>query len=436
VFVAAAASGHATLLNWLLGFPSINVNDRNQDGSTAAIIAVGHGSMDCVRLLLNDRRADFDLVNLWGISALSAAVARYSLDLVRLLVRSGRIDMRISGGRALAVAFQMLDGQIRDILFTHRNTDVNTCGIFGPRTILMRGRGMMSHMASTVSSALVEAIRKREPKAVAAILRHRTLRMTRDDLTEAIFESIRFGCSDPFAGPIGANLAMRDRSGDSLLAVAIVRNDQKLTAQIQSNPKFDLAQQEPARCIVAVVEHESRAGLEALAAVPGIDLNMPLPHGLHGFPDLFSRSNAKRVPSLLTPRVPGEHDVVLQEGVPMLWATPSNFLRTVLLSSQIDPNQRGKYGETIFFRFTVVKSFDCPGCDVNATDRHGNTVATCAILSGFESRLPALGNKKWHFCAQNENSDTWANIAQDRSRRRSGGVTPRPKVREPNPWYM
>jgi ankyrin repeat protein len=78
----------------MLGFPDINGNDRDEDGSTAAIAAVRCGSTYCIRLLLDDPRVDFDVVNVRGQYAVSVAAAKSSSDILHILEASGRVDMR------------------------------------------------------------------------------------------------------------------------------------------------------------------------------------------------------------------------------------------------------------------------------------------------------------------------------------------------------
>jgi hypothetical protein len=159
--------------------------------------------------------------------------------------------------------------------------------------------------------------------------------------------------------------------------------------------------------------------LEFLSKLPGIDRNRPLPHGLHAFPDIFSRSRVKR----LALEAGLGHSGLLEEGGVALYAARSDVNQLLFKWPGIDPNQKGKFNETVFFRFGGLTHVDFPGAAVNTTERHGNHALVCAIRSGFDARLPTPC-AKCDFTSSNENGDIVGKIIQDRAKR--GATTESP----------
>jgi ankyrin repeat protein len=236
-----------------------------------------------------------------------------------------------------------------------------------------------------------------------------------------------------FQKEIAEDLTLRDRTGASLLATALMSGDLPLAEQIRDHPKFDLAEQDPAQCIAAVARAATRPRevLEFVSKLPGIDLNGPLPHGVNGFPDLFSRFRSMGRPRDMTFSVQAwysSHREILHEGVPAICASQFRLVYLLLGHPAIDPNQRGKHGETFLFHFDWPAEADLSRVDVNARDRHGNTALACAVLSRFDSLVPELIEKKCELTTRNENGDTMDTIIQNRARRARVGAKPCPSL--------
>jgi ankyrin repeat protein len=461
-FVRAAASGQISLLKWMLQRPDVNVNDRDGNGSTAAIEAARSKSTDSIELLLSDDRADFDLVNAGGECALSTALWTGSMALVKRIMTSGRVDMRISGGRALAVAFYTRREAL-DLLLLHPDLDVNLDGVFGPPAITIKPNRPREGL-TRIPPTLIAAVRREGVEFIERILHHPTHRPSRDDMNDAMFESIGHRSSQVFENLFAEHLTTRDRRGDSLLSAAILSDDLRLAERIRDNPKFDFAQQDPGRCIAAVAKRPHVKFIEFLAAIPGFDLKSPLPHGLNGFPDVLSQ----RVTELKKSEPPRDKKEILQEGVPMLAASRSPFpkllfpflgreanrrdpvpsrsgrfdmMRPLPRGPLVDPDQKGKHGEPFFFHFDapafiptgngkiIIKLGDA---DVNWTDRHHNSAAICAVLAGFGWLLPGLLGIACDFTSQNENSDTVNTILEGLGKRGRDVLKGRQKVLEQN----
>jgi hypothetical protein len=349
-------------------------------------------------------------VNADGESALSVA-AKGNLPAVKLLVTSGRIDMRISGARALAVAIRRGERPIVDLLVRDPALDVNLACAFGapPPVPIDKSNMYLGISRRPMSSPLVEAMSSRRQQFLMQIMNHPSFQPSRAEMTEAIFLSIDKEASPIFEGAIGDILTIRSEWGESLLSAALEIGNMDLAAKLQSHPDFDITKQAPERCLDAAVQLKELRELQFLSQFPEIDLNSPLPYGLNGFPDIASRSRPKRF-------VVKGHDAVLMDGAKIISAIGSRFLAMLFRSDLVDRNQRGKHGETVVFHVEPMYMKDC-NFDMNATDRHGNTVVICAAISGLESYFPGLRMLKCDFRAVNDIGQKAGDIIGDRARR-------------------
>jgi hypothetical protein len=209
---------------------------------------------------------------------------------------------------------------------------------------------------------------------------------------------------------IGDILIIRSERGESLLSAALAADSLDLAQTIRNHPNFDFSRQDPGRCLAAAVQTNDCRRLEFLSQFPEIDLNAPLPHGLNGFPDVFSRSEAKRV------KWKGR-GLILREGAPIMSAIGDQFLAMLFETPLVDPNQRGKQGETAAFHVAAFYLARPETRDNNATDRHGNKAVFCSMLARFLSHSTRHVTLKCDFQARNENSETMGEIIRNWAKR-------------------
>jgi hypothetical protein len=127
----------------------------------------------------------------------------------------------------------------------------------------------------------------------------------------------------------------------------------------------------------------------SFAKFPQLDLNMPLPHGSNGFPDV---KNKRRV----------------SEGAPLIfsWAIPGPGRLPSQNTSGFDLTRRGKYGETIRFHTKGgVPKQRAEMVNINAQDRHGNTAVASALLSDCRSGVSEFLKLRCDLKMGNENGD-------------------------------
>jgi hypothetical protein len=158
-----------------------------------------------------------------------------------------------------------------------------------------------------------------------------------------------------------------------------------LAERIRDNPKFDFAEQDPARCIAAVARRGEKDGIEFLLTLPAPDPNIPFIHGLKGFPDLSPEpdselENSRRDRNVTNGWARGqrllESDTSSSgEALPPLavwrsqftklllqimgaelnrgddnllaWDSQPNSTRLLLWKGAMDPNQKGMSNETV-----------------------------------------------------------------------------------------
>ena len=89
----AAEGGHSFLLRSYLILPGIDVNRKDEVGSTALYRAAGGGHSDCVELLLSTHDIDVNQANMQGWTPLHAAAWQGHIGCVRLLLAAPGIDV-------------------------------------------------------------------------------------------------------------------------------------------------------------------------------------------------------------------------------------------------------------------------------------------------------------------------------------------------------
>lgn len=92
---AAITGNHADIASLLA--EGAEINQRDQYGQTALMLAARHGRAEVVRLLL-EYDADLDVIAKHGLSALMLAVVNRHLDVAKQLIDAGaNIQLRGSG---------------------------------------------------------------------------------------------------------------------------------------------------------------------------------------------------------------------------------------------------------------------------------------------------------------------------------------------------
>jgi hypothetical protein len=245
------------------------------------------------------------------------------------------------------------------------------------------------------------------------IISHPSFRGSAAEFVAAVFQSIPGGSWRYFAKVLGDCLAIRAENGDTLLSVAIANGAADFAKTILDDPAFELARQDPARCIAAVA-YGRDSGI--LNRIRDLDFNAPLPHGVNGFPD---RGPPPRARWLRGRAVVATEPARLRAGVPLLLAMP----RPAVEHLRLDHDRRGKHGQTVIFQDWVhgCRSKLATGDRVNAVDRHGNTALGCGMVANPKSpTLWALG-RLWDFGIRNENGDAVWDLVNARLKRAPGG---------------
>ena len=85
----ASHNGHLDVVEALLADSRIHVNIKNNDGDTALMLASLNGHLDIVKLLLADPRVDVNTTTKYGWTALANASFEGHLDIVKLLLKAG-----------------------------------------------------------------------------------------------------------------------------------------------------------------------------------------------------------------------------------------------------------------------------------------------------------------------------------------------------------
>ena len=86
--IFAAHHGHTETVRYLVGLKDVDVNHKDEDGSTAVLCAVLQNHSDVVQLLI-DGRADIEVKDDNGRSPLLCASVDGHLDIVKILVKAG-----------------------------------------------------------------------------------------------------------------------------------------------------------------------------------------------------------------------------------------------------------------------------------------------------------------------------------------------------------
>jgi ankyrin repeat protein len=391
-FLAACVRPANALLNWLLTFPGVNVNDRIESGETGAILASGHGRVNIVERLLEHPGVDFELVDMYGDSALSIACSQGHISVMNLLLASGRINVRLFGARALSQAIAHKCDAAFDAIIAHPRLDVNP----SLSTSLMPGSSRLRE-----TPLLTAVINNRN---ILEILRHRSFNWRLSNASAAVFLSLRRERADGFAQlaqRAARDLVIRDSNGESLVSAISAGGAWPFLQCLLAMPAFDPAQCDAVECLGAVsrLGRLDRAASRVLSSIPHLDLNMPLPHGANGFPDNRSGEIAG----------PGWRRRIASDGVPVFFS----FCHPLAEGAPVfDLDRRGKHGETVVAH-GFGKVAHLSGIDVNTTDRHGNTPVMCEIVSRRYNDLiyRRMGGS---LTIRNENGDPGLEIANAR----------------------
>jgi ankyrin repeat protein len=392
---------NVSLLKWLLSFEALDVNDRDITGSTGAIIAAGNGMTDGIEMLLNDARVDFELTNMFGESALSAASRGGHIHIVALLLGSGRISLSAFGATALSQAISRGHGGIVTLLLARPDIDVNHESRVPNRTGLARDH---SEPGTFRATPLVLAARCRNDQVVGQILAHPTFDRLRSNVAAALFATIDCPNLMGFVRLLGNDLTMRNWAGESLVAAAIRRGAWQILSHILGIPGFDPAQFSGMDLLTAVAQtvRFDITAASLLSTFTGVDVNIPAPYGINGFPDLPRSSDARKI----------------SVGISMLFS--GGAFGDLVAEGQLDGNIRGKHGETLLFHPDLGQAH-ASEMDINATDWHGNTAWICGVLSR-RSPIPQISPELRRIVAdstiRNENGNHVWEVSNARAKRR------------------
>ncbi|KAF0686271.1 Aste57867_21877 [Aphanomyces stellatus] len=100
----ACVDGHLPKLTRLLQEPSIDVNYKHDNGTTAFMVACANGFVDAAKQLLLQPKLEMTLTNQHGASVMSIAAEAGHLDIVALLLQYPAFNNATEIGEALSVA--------------------------------------------------------------------------------------------------------------------------------------------------------------------------------------------------------------------------------------------------------------------------------------------------------------------------------------------
>jgi hypothetical protein len=177
-----------------------------------------------IRLLLSDPRTDFSAINMTGECPLSMACARGDAVIVTDLLASTRIDLRLSGSRALMQAIVREPSLVQQLL-AHPDIDVNP----PPQFLTFQGLRfapfgydiMACEPTRTVAceSPLVAAAFEMMYQFINPILAHASFDATRTSVAAAVFASIEFDDVNAFAALLPNDLTTRSPCAGTLVLV-------------------------------------------------------------------------------------------------------------------------------------------------------------------------------------------------------------------------
>lgn len=146
----AAKYNYASLLTEFLCVPDIDINIQSRRGWTALLVAVEHGNVDAVRVLISAPSVDVNRQNRWGESPLILALIRANLSIAQMLLASPSIDVNLRDKLGRTALYFAGRGTI-DLLLNHPNTDINVTDNVG-KSFLHHfvGRASPKRVAETV----------------------------------------------------------------------------------------------------------------------------------------------------------------------------------------------------------------------------------------------------------------------------------------------
>ena len=98
------ASGHPAIVSRLVQVPGLDINYQDEDCSTAAHLVSLDGRTECVRILAETDRVDWNKTDNWGCTPLLWALEKGHSDIVDIIVQQSNIDYNVktSSGETLA----------------------------------------------------------------------------------------------------------------------------------------------------------------------------------------------------------------------------------------------------------------------------------------------------------------------------------------------
>ncbi|RHY41866.1 hypothetical protein DYB37_004392 [Aphanomyces astaci] len=121
--LVACATGRGDVLRLLLAHPTIDLNLASTvDTSTVVLAAALNGAADMLAILVQDKRADVNVVDKLGNTALIAASHTNRPDVVRVLLSRTDVDLSVQnlGKTALDIATSNYFQDVVDLLVAHR----------------------------------------------------------------------------------------------------------------------------------------------------------------------------------------------------------------------------------------------------------------------------------------------------------------------------
>ncbi|PPQ74453.1 hypothetical protein CVT26_001113 [Gymnopilus dilepis] len=124
--VIASEEGRADAVKFLLSRPNVNLNWKDEFGTTLLILACREGhSSDVIQLLLSSKSVKVNARNTFGETALICASRCGREDIVQALISHERIELKLQGGPALFEAVQQGYKSVIRRLLLQNDVNVN-----------------------------------------------------------------------------------------------------------------------------------------------------------------------------------------------------------------------------------------------------------------------------------------------------------------------
>lgn len=122
----AALHGHHRIVEWLLSFPSLDVNLPNRSGSTPFLAACERDHVTVVAMLAADARVSVVRVNVFGLSPFAASCRAGCTRVVKFLMGDARADISRRTGEGCTPFFEAaVHGRLDVVRLLARSNRVN-----------------------------------------------------------------------------------------------------------------------------------------------------------------------------------------------------------------------------------------------------------------------------------------------------------------------